>query len=694
MEIRVDHHQIDHHANNHHHLEMVPQPVNPSHGSSPSSGPSPSQIGSSSSPASVDSSPPITTLMNASHYKMLMTGDQAALEAISGHSKLSDLVAESDDSSVLHIAAMAGQVDIIDFIVTQFNSDYTHHHHGRKHLLLRQNTRGDLPIHVAARAGQILAVKALIDRAVSSNFPQQNFTDCCPQMLEGENKDGNTALHIALENQQEEMAGILFRNCKHTFYCLNRHGISPLYLAIMAGFKNLAAEMLGTDDEDPGVAEEQLFKGKVVHAAIMAKDLDTLRITREKHGDLMKSYDENGRRPLSYAAYTGFLEGVKYLLSNQSNFKNIAFGPDEDGAFPIHSACSGGNVQVVKKLLSHSLEMMWLPNKKQQNILHVAAENGRAKVVNYILGLRDSRSLINMKDKDGNTPLHLASMGKHAKVVYALTWDVRVNLRLQNNRFLTALDIAEDYGQVPSFEERLTWLALRYAGVPRAPQIHHLIVQAVDNPDQINVPSEIAPESVESPNIRTIVTARNGYMDHITPTTKYKERLNTLLMVSTLVATVTFASGFTVPGGYNQDNPDIGMAVLAHRCAFQVFVISNTIALFCSILAAVTLIWAHLDDLRLILLALDFAIPLLGIALIMMCVAFMAGLYVTLHTQLWLGIVVLVMGGGFLGAVFLFFVPLYSPTSRIRSRLLRYVFHVPFKLMLLACERGKSETLY
>jgi len=242
--------------------------------------------------------------------------------------------------------------------------------------------------------------------------------------------------------------------------------------------------------------------------------------------------------------------------------------------------------------------------------------------------------------------------------------------------------------------QRLTWLALRYAGVPRAPQIHHLIVQALDNPDQINVPSEIAAESVESPNIRTIVTTRNGYMGHISPTNKYKERLNTLLMVSTLVATVTFASGFTVPGGYNQDNPDIGMAVLAHRCAFQVFVISNTIALFCSILAAVTLIWAHLDDLRLILLALDFAIPLLGIALIMMCVAFMAGLYVTLHTQLWLRIVVLVIGGGFLGAVFLFFIPLYSPTSRIRCRLLRYVFHVPFKLMLLACEKGKYETLY
>uniref|UniRef100_A0A7C9ENL1 PGG domain-containing protein n=1 Tax=Opuntia streptacantha TaxID=393608 RepID=A0A7C9ENL1_OPUST len=680
---------------------MVPQPVNPSRGSSPGSSRSPAidQIGSSSSPASVETSPSITTLMNASHYKMLLTGNQAALEeAISGL-ELSNLEAESDRSSVLHVAAMAGQVGLIVFIVTRFNEG--ENHHGGQHLLLRPNIRGDLPIHVAARAGKILAVEKLIECAVSSSFYQRNSTananlvgDLCHQMLKAQNNNGNTALHIALENQQKVMAKTLFDNCHHTFYCLNDKGLSPLYLAIIAGFKHLAEEMLEKKFENPTDVEEQLKRGKVVYAAIMAKDLGTLSVMLKEYREVTKSYDGKGRRPLSYAAYTGFLEGVKYLLSDELRLKNIAFGPDEDGAFPIHSACSGGNVQVVKKLLNHSHNMMCLLNGKQQSILHVAADSGRAEVVNYILGRPDSECLINMKDEDGNTPLHLASKGKHAKVVYALTWDVRVNLYLQNNEQETALDVAEYNGQVPSFEERLTWLALRYAGLPKAPMIHHVILPEVFNPDQTTVPIEIANDSVVSTDICTLMTTRKGYMSHITPTNKYKERLNTLLMVSTLVATVTYASGFTVPGGYKQDNPDIGMAILAHRCAFQVFVISDTIALFSSILAAVTLIWAHLDDSRLILLALDFAMPLLGIALVTMCVAFMAGLYVTLHTQVWLGIVVFVMGGGFLGAVLLFFIPLYLPISRIKPKMLRYVFHVPFKLMLLACERGKSEALY
>lgn len=623
-----------------------------------------------------------------------MNGDLAGLsEEIPS---LLNHLTEFDKSSALHIAAMAGQGQLIHDILTRFdNLSYI----DTRNLLLGPNSKGDLPIHVAVRAGKIHSVSTLLEKSASLNVVHQ--------MLEAENNDGNTPLHIALENQQKHMADSLFQLCPHTFHRLNRLGMSPLYLAIKAAFWELVKLMLLTEVEDHGNVHRHLDKGRVVHAAIMAKNLDILKIMLDKYLDLRYSTDEKLRRPLSYAAFTGFLEGVRYLLRD-NNFQNLAFRPDEDGSFPIHRACSGGNsTLVVKEFLDHSNNMMWLPNTKGQNILHVAAEAGKAKVVNYILRLPNSESLINMKDEDGNTPLHLASKGKHPKVIYALTWDDRVKLNLQNNHGLTALDVAEDYGQVPSFEERLTWLALRYAGVPRAPQIHPTTQPTDPLPGPTQGPNNGIPNGLlHIPNNTGIpngfvVIPNNSYCtqnetpdQQMSPSNKYKERLNTLLMVSTLVATVTFASGFTVPGGYNQGNPNIGMATLAHRCAFQVFVISNTIALFSATLAMVTLIWAQLDDLRLTLLSLDFALPLLGTALAMMSVAFMAGLFVVLHTKVWLGVTVLVIGGGFLGALTVFFIPLYSPTSRIKSKLLRYIFHVPFKLMLLACERGKSETLY
>ncbi|CAB4280673.1 unnamed protein product [Prunus armeniaca] len=41
-----------------------------------------------------------------------------------------------------------------------------------------------------------------------------------------------------------------------------------------------------------------------------------------------------------------------------------------------------------------------------------------------------------------------------------------------------------------------------------------------------------------------------------------RDRVNTLFVVATLVATVTFAAAFAIPGGYNNSGPQDGMATL------------------------------------------------------------------------------------------------------------------------------------
>ncbi|KAK1371773.1 hypothetical protein POM88_037865 [Heracleum sosnowskyi] len=79
-----------------------------------------------------------------------------------------------------------------------------------------------------------------------------------------------------------------------------------------------------------------------------------------------------------------------------------------------------------------------------------------------------------------------------------------------------------------------------------------------------------------------------------------KDRVNTLLLVATLIATVTFAAGFTMPGGYSNSEPDKGKATLLNKLTFQMFVICDTIAMYCAIMVAVTLIWAQLDVLHLV----------------------------------------------------------------------------------------------
>ncbi|KAE9454966.1 hypothetical protein C3L33_13132, partial [Rhododendron williamsianum] len=69
----------------------------------------------------------------------------------------------------------------------------------------------------------------------------------------------------------------------------------------------------------------------------------------------------------------------------------------------------------------------------------------------------------------------------------------------------------------------------------------------------------------------------------------------TFVIVAALIATITFAAAFTIPGGYDGDQgPDQGMAILARESAFKAFVITNTIAMVCSVTSIFLLLSALL----------------------------------------------------------------------------------------------------
>ncbi|CAH8273295.1 unnamed protein product [Arabidopsis lyrata] len=49
---------------------------------------------------------------------------------------------------------------------------------------------------------------------------------------------------------------------------------------------------------------------------------------------------------------------------------------------------------------------------------------------------------------------------------------------------------------------------------------------------------------------------------------KHKDNVNALLLVANLVATVAFAAGFTIPGGFSSAPPNLGMANELDFCYF------------------------------------------------------------------------------------------------------------------------------
>nr|KYP47942.1 Ankyrin repeat-containing protein At3g12360 family [Cajanus cajan] len=110
-----------------------------------------------------------------------------------------------------------------------------------------------------------------------------------------------------------------------------------------------------------------------------------------------------------------------------------------------------------------------------------------------------------------------------------------------------------------------------------------------------------------------------------------KEAKESHLLVATLIATVSFAAGITLPGGTIQEGDHKGTPILGQRASFKAFIISNALAMVFAISAAsihlsIPLTKSKFKDHFLTQYAHAFTL----VALLAMIVAFATGTYVVL----------------------------------------------------------------
>ncbi|KAK3434005.1 hypothetical protein EUGRSUZ_D01530 [Eucalyptus grandis] len=183
-----------------------------------------------------------------------------------------------------------------------------------------------------------------------------------------------------------------------------------------------------------------------------------------------------------------------------------------EGQSALHIAAFRGHINVIDGLITSCPDACDIINNKGQTALHVAIMGGQVSVVKYILGMPNQEDLINEQDTDGNTTLHLAALHKENDIIDILAQDKRVDRLAKNKDHLTALDI--------------------------------------------------------------FFCSRGGML--IISMYKKKTILDVQLLVAALIATVSFTAAVAMPGGYNNDGPNWGMAILAGRADFQAFVLCNS----------------------------------------------------------------------------------------------------------------------
>ncbi|KAH7842392.1 hypothetical protein Vadar_004810 [Vaccinium darrowii] len=484
-----------------------------------------------------------------------------------------DIQLTPNGNTRLHIAARDGDLRSVNDILQDFPS----------HLpsLCEQNSKDETPLHMAAREGKAAIVEAMIDRA-------QILEGELETMLRATNVDDDTALHMAARNchlESEEDNGsylkvvkLLIDNDKERKHLPNVNKETPLYLAAERGNKGVAIV-----DTLVNTCTSLTYSGPhertALHAAAI-KDFTGEGIKRlldwkedlEWKKLLINQADAYGWTPLHYAACVGNENGVKELLLRMdiSGLYTKTKNKDVAQHSALHIAAAHGHVPVLKEMLNRDQNCWEMVNCEGQNVLHIAVDMNKESVIEFIVSKPWVRYLINQKDSiAANTPLHLL-IASDCKVKEL--WEhKKADWHAFNYKNMTPVDLAK-----ANFKEgRMSTFAATYIIMDDT-----FMDSGIGGGRNIacNAHGNLAKLEAKSKREKK---KREEEKEIIENTTK---ELATIVIVAALIATITFAATFTIPGGYDP-NPGAkqGMAILVREAAFKAFAITNTIAMVSSV---------------------------------------------------------------------------------------------------------------
>lgn len=494
-------------------------------------------------------------------------------------------------------------------------------------LLNQPNAKDETLLHMAAKHGHEDIVKII---AEENERILQEDQEAARLMLRMVNKVKDTALHEAVRYGHLDVVKELVKRDGEFSYGANDCCETPLYLAAEKGFSMAVDQMLEA-------CKSPAFQGPgertALHAAVLCKDEEMTRKIVGKMRFLATKADKQGWVPLHYAAQSGCLAIVKILLEADTSAAYIANKTEEKT--PLHLAAQNGQTYTMEELISRCPGCWEQVDAKGRNVLHYAVASDNKFAVYTILDDTSLSNLINEKDRDGNTPLH-----QHVTSYNYLKYFIghpKVDRHAFNNRNLNPLDVILSQDGLWGNQKK-SKKALETMGTKSGQRI-------VDREESRGENSSQA----ENEMIAVIKEAREAH-----------------LVVATLIATVTFAAGFTLPGGYKSDenDPEQGHAILTKDLAFKVFVISDTIALMLSSSAVFFhMFMAHETDKTVLISLFKLALNLTINAMAAMVVAFITGTYAVLSHCLGLAIAATALCCPF------FFIYIYYLTGRLLYKL-------------------------
>ncbi|KAG2560971.1 hypothetical protein PVAP13_8KG114100 [Panicum virgatum] len=505
--------------------------------------------------------------------------------------------------------------------------------HANPDILLSSNPQGNTCLHIACIHGH----ERFCREAIELN----------PTLLAAANRDGETPLLIAVTSGNVRLAALLLSCCHErqqssAILKQDRHGCNALHHAIRSGQGDLAQKLIraepglsravNTSNESPmfiavrrdltGVFEELMripdsahcgTRGyNALHAAVCNGNGGIVRRIMEARPWLAREEDLAQVTPIQAAAYENKIDILRLFLEHD---RSLGYLVPTSGEPLLCTAAFLGHVGVARELLNHCPDAPFRKWTNGWTCLHTAVFFGHMEFVKFILGSKHLRKLINMRDESGETALHFAVRKCNPKMVAALLHHQDIDITVISKTGQTATWVlfnAADHAKTLNWNE--VYMLLRKADpkiVTSTYNLHGAVKDEVTNASRKDVKKL---------------------------TKKYTSNTS---VVAILIATITFAAAFTLPGGYSTDAGNEGHPIMARKLAFQAFLISDTLAMYSSLAVAFVCIIARWEDLEFLLYYRSFTKKLMWFAYMATTTAFATGLYTVLAPRLlWLAVAV------------------------------------------------------
>lgn len=367
----------------------------------------------------------------------------------------------------------------------------------------------------------------------------------------------------------------------------------------------------------------------------------------EKCPSAISEADNFGWTPLHFATHWDDLDLVKVLLLANNS---VAYIKNEEGMTALHIAAREGRVHLLREIEETCPDIWDFEDKCGRTALHIAVARGNIEAVKFILE-KVSEDHINQQDNEGNTALHLAALQGNGKIFELLTNDGRAEKTTLNNEGTAVMDKVHSNMELTFYGKVWMMVILSFAGGQAS-------LDRVLNRKH----SEANPQETRNEELEKGKALHEAERHAVKRDESYYALLrnvgNTNILVATLIATVSFAAAFTVPGGFKSEGPEEGMPILLRRnTSFRAFIVANAVA-FCCSTASISLhnFNSMLTDTRALQSRTYIAIALTNWAVCAMHTAFITGSYAVLTESVALAIVVLIIGCFFLAVqLYIFF---------------------------------------